>query len=129
VDNAFERSHAEDVVADIAGVRAVENNLAVEDARPLVYNPYVDEPYLGEHEWYPGDLRYTRKDDTRIHAEVVDQLRSSPFIDVEDVSVAVDDGLVTLSGRVESWSERAAATENAFEAGAVRVENELEVAP
>jgi osmotically-inducible protein OsmY len=127
VDDAFERSHAEDVVAEVSGVQAVENNLGVDDVRPLVHNPYVDEPYLGEHDWYPGDVGYTSKGDARIREHVLDQLRWSPFVDVEDVSVAVEDGVVTLTGHVQSWSERAAATENAFEAGAVRVENELEV--
>ena len=37
------------------------------------------------------------------------------------------DGVATLTGAVDSWNERAAATENAYEGGATWVDNELVV--
>jgi len=43
------------------------------------------------------------------------------------VQVAVSNGKVTLTGTVHSYRERQAAAENAFEAGAVAVDNELKV--
>jgi hypothetical protein len=42
--------------------------------------------------------------------------------------VNVTDGVARLEGTVDSWSERAAATENAYEGGAVWVDNDLRVA-
>ena len=41
------------------------------------------------------------------------------------MTVSVQDGVATLTGIVDSWSELRAATENAFEGGAVRVENKM----
>jgi osmotically-inducible protein OsmY len=41
----------------------------------------------------------------------------------------VTDGVATLTGTVDSWAERRAATDNAYEGGAVWVENELWVEP
>jgi hypothetical protein len=37
----------------------------------------------------------------------------------------VDDGVATLTGTVDSWSEYDAAVNNAYEGGAVYVDNEL----
>ena len=48
-------------------------------------------------------------------------------MDGDDVDIEVDDGTVTLKGRVDSWSEYNAAANNAYEAGAVYVDNELTV--
>lgn len=52
--------------------------------------------------------------------------RSVPHHRLE-VAVAVSDGVVTLTGTVDSWMERAAATQNAYEGGAAYVDNDLEV--
>jgi osmotically-inducible protein OsmY len=41
----------------------------------------------------------------------------SPFVDSDDVNVTVDDGVVTLTGAVDSWSEYNAAANNAYEGG------------
>jgi osmotically-inducible protein OsmY len=41
--------------------------------------------------------------------------------------VTVDDGVVTLTGTVDTWTEREAAEENALEGGALRVVNRLDV--
>lgn len=43
--------------------------------------------------------------------------------------MTVKDGVATLEGTVDSWSEREAATENAYEGGARTVKNFLMVAP
>lgn len=55
------------------------------------------------------------------------QLFWSPFVDENQVVVGVDAGRVTLTGTADSWRERDAAMENAFEGGAVYVENRLNV--
>ncbi len=51
----------------------------------------------------------------------------SPFVDGDKVTVSVDDGVATLSGTVEDWSEHGAAIENARDGGATRVVDRLRV--
>jgi len=46
-------------------------------------------------------------------------------VDGSDIKVTVDNGEAELSGTVESLSEYNAATENAYEGGAVWVDNDI----
>jgi osmotically-inducible protein OsmY len=48
-------------------------------------------------------------------------------VDRDEVTVTVDDGVAELTGTVETWNERRAAEENAYEGGAVTVDNDLGV--
>ena len=52
----------------------------------------------------------------------------SPFVDANQVEISVDDGLVTLSGTVDSWREKRVAGENAVEGGALTIENDAVIA-
>jgi osmotically-inducible protein OsmY len=67
------------------------------------------------------------KADPQMLRDVEDQLWWSPFVDADDVDVSVDEGIVTLTGTVESWSEWVDAQDNAYEAGAILVDNHLEI--
>jgi osmotically-inducible protein OsmY len=68
------------------------------------------------------------KTDEGIAKDVVDSLYWDSRVDASKVSVKVDDGIVTLSGTVPSYSERAAASEDAWVITGVRdVENQLKV--
>jgi osmotically-inducible protein OsmY len=49
------------------------------------------------------------------------------FVSHETVSVAVTDGVATLTGVVDSLRERRAATRNAVEGGAREVQNHIRV--
>lgn len=130
VDNFYEKARADETASEIAGVSDVRNLLAVRNVmRPLSFDPYVDP-------WYPMDYSWhhrvaisptTSHTDARIAASIESQLWWSPFVDSDAVDVAVEDGRAILSGVVGSWSERAAATENAFDGGALWVDNQLEV--
>ena len=73
-----------------------------------------------EHSW-------SWQPDWEIREDVKDELFWSPFVDEEQVSVTVDEGVVTLTGRVETWSERSSAEHNAWEGGAKDVRNKLTV--
>jgi osmotically-inducible protein OsmY len=128
VDSLFEKGEAEEVVGGIAGVVEVRNNLNVALDRPLVYDPYVYDWYPYDYGWYTYDgVRTTRKNDWAIHEDIQSELWWSPFVDANEVAVKVDDGVATLTGTVDTWSERLAATENALEGGAVKVVNDLNV--
>jgi osmotically-inducible protein OsmY len=102
VDTSFEKNRAERVTEGVKGVVGVVNNL--------------DYDYL-----------WVWKPDWEIRADVKDQLEWSVFVDDNDISVSVDDGIVTLSGTVDSWSEKDDAEKNAYQGGAKDVENYLVV--
>lgn len=66
--------------------------------------------------------------DERIKTDVVDQLAWDTRIDASEVSVMVNDGHVTLRGRVpRNWAKWAAADDAWTVEGVAWVENELEV--
>jgi osmotically-inducible protein OsmY len=69
----------------------------------------------------------TRRSDNEVRDDVQDELYWSPFVDSDEVTVMVDDGVATLTGVVDTWNERQAATENAYEGGAIAVDNDLRV--
>ena len=48
-------------------------------------------------------------DDTLIRDDVIDELDFEPSIDATNIGVAVDDGVVTLTGHVSSYAEKTAA--------------------
>ncbi len=102
VDTSWEKNHAGQKAERVKGVVRVVNNVDY------------------EHEW-------AYKPDWDILQDIRDQLFWSPFVDQREVSVAVQDGVATLSGKVETWGERRAAESNAFEGGAKDVKNELTV--
>lgn len=132
VDTFFEKAQADDVVAQVNGVVAVANNLDVRDQGDiLTYDPYVDYWwwYPIDYDWYtfPND-RYSVLSDWEIKEEIENEFFWNPFVDSEEITVTVDDGVATLSGTVDTWSERIEATANALEGGAVHVDNNLMVA-
>lgn len=128
VDTYFEKSQAQDVAAGVAGVEDVNNYLSVWDVRqPLVYDPYVHDYDVYAYDWYDYEPYYTYVDDVEILKDIRDELWWSPFVDSDDVTVTVDNGTATLTGTVESWSERQAAVDNAYQGGATWVVNNLDV--
>ncbi len=127
VGTFFESAEAFDVASRLAGVTNVDNQLQVRDpVVPYVYVSYLDPftPYV--ETWYTVSPR-PLETDTAIRDRIQAEFSWSPFVRPQDVQVAVSNGKVTLSGTVHSYRERQAAAENAFEAGAVAVENELKV--
>jgi len=64
--------------------------------------------------------------DSEIKKAVLEELRWDTRVDETEVGVEVDDGIVTLSGTVDSWAKRLAAQEAAHRVNRVRdVANEL----
>ena len=68
--------------------------------------------------------------DTEIQQDVMDELDWDPEVEVTDVGVEVDDGVVTLTGTVESYAQRWAAEHAALRVTGVRaVANDIVVRP
>ncbi len=99
----YQKQRAEDVAAQVAGVREVTNELATEDA-------------------------WVYKEDWELEGDVQRELFWNPLVDEADVNVRVDDGVVFLTGKVNNITEYKAAEEEAEEAGAMSVANYLEIA-
>lgn len=100
--NYYAVNRAREIVSRVKGVVAVANRIeVVPDANVL--------------------------SDSKIKEEIEEQYFWSLAVDGGDIDVAVNEGVATLSGPVDSWHELKAAVENAFQGGARAVGNELEV--
>ncbi|MFP4522020.1 MAG: BON domain-containing protein [Fibrobacterota bacterium] len=98
VDSYFEKLEATEAASSVNGVGAIDNNIEVD---------------------YSG---WAWKEDGEIKSEIEDEYYWSWDVDEDDITVSVDNGIVTLSGEVDSWGEAEAAIENAFDGGARIVE-------
>jgi len=126
VDSYFEKSQAGMKASATRGVKRVKNNLEVEEATsPLSYDPYIFDYYPYEQKWYDYEPSHTYQADVEIKEEIEDEFFWSPFVEGDDINVEVEDGEAQLTGTVETLSEFNAATENAYEGGAVWVDNDL----
>jgi osmotically-inducible protein OsmY len=68
------------------------------------------------------------KSDSRIHHDVIEELKWDTRVDETDVGVEVDDGVVTLSGTVNSYAKRIAAEDAAHRTpGVLDVVNDIKV--
>lgn len=85
------------------------------------YDPFYD-PYFDTNGGYGQDDILT---DRELRAEIMQDLEMSPFVDDRNIRVSVDRNIATLSGTVEDRSAMIDAVEIAYDAGAMRVRNEL----
>lgn len=128
VDSWFEKGVADDVAASVRGVRAVDNDLRVENtAERLASDPYVDTWSIYDYDWYQPAHVTIWKQDAILEEEIENELWWSPFVDANEVNVTVENGVATLVGSVDSFAESSAAQENAFEGGAAGVINKLNI--
>lgn len=129
VNTYFEKVRAETVAAGIKGVTSIKNNLKIEDpASIMAYDPYLYDPYVYDLDWFEYKPVLTPRLDSEIKANIGDGMFWSPFVDADQVKVAVNRGVAILTGTVDSWAELQAATENALEGGATAVVNNLQIA-
>jgi len=127
VDNHFEKNRANEVASRVMGVLEVDNHLNVSEPEVYIDDPYVDDAYVDPYDTFAPDQLTPTRTDARIKESIQEELWWSPFVDSDDITVSVDDGAATLTGTVETWDERQAALENAYEGGAVTIDNDLVV--
>jgi osmotically-inducible protein OsmY len=60
------------------------------------------------------------KTDTQLHTEVLDELKWQPTINGAEIAVAVKEGVVTLTGKVDSYAQKYAAERAAMRVSGVR---------
>jgi osmotically-inducible protein OsmY len=60
------------------------------------------------------------KSDSQIQKDVMDQLKWEPFLKASEIGVAVKNGIVTLSGNVDSYSKKLTAENAAKKIGGVK---------
>lgn len=127
VPSNFGSAEVVDVASSLEGVRSVDNRLAVTSPElPFVWQPHVFPygPYVAGWSYVAPK---TAQSDQTIAQSIQRQLTWSPYVDQEQVHVTVHDGKATLTGTVDSYRERQAATEGALEGGATHVDNQLKV--
>jgi osmotically-inducible protein OsmY len=124
VDSIAERSQAVAVATRITGVAQV-------------YNYIIAVPATERQLLNPPDLRYNlpppmvampladRNEQLRKAVEY--QLSWNPYVGPASIQVAADNGIVTLTGTVDSWLESGVAEDSALKAGASKVVNNLTV--
>ncbi len=123
----FERAEAFDVASRMAGLVGVVNKLETPDqASPYVYSALTDPNAPYAEGWHDIGTRPPASD-VQLQERITSELRWSPFVSPADVAVRVENGKATLTGTVHARRDLQAATECAFEAGAVAVDNELAV--
>lgn len=128
VDTFFERAQADDLASRVGGVIMVDNDLvAAPDTWWIPATPFLDYGWhVSDYTWY-FHPHLPLKSDKQLEKDVMNELWWSPFVDSEDIMVEVDSGVATLKGTVSSLREKRFARDNAYEAGAILVEDELEL--
>lgn len=116
-----EKVQAEEIVSEVKGVVDITNNLEVAEGEDLSF------PVTPDRRDLPVIKKLHIKSDEQLKEDVAYQLWWSPFVDRSQIEIEVDSGYVTLRGTVNTTLEMDHAVENAYEAGAVRVNNELDV--
>lgn len=102
VDAYWKKSFAEETVEHIPGMIDIINNLAVAPSKSI--------------------------EDEILAQDVVNAIERDIHVKAEDITVKVNDGIVTLSGTVTGWPARQAAENDAsFTAGVVDVKNNINV--
>lgn len=102
VNSQRDRERVAYVLANVAGVRAVVNRVTLAS------------------DW-------NEKPDSEIFEDTQVRLRWSPHLDPDAIIIDVEDGIVTLTGTVDTWQDKAAAKRHAQQGGARKVKNLLRV--
>jgi osmotically-inducible protein OsmY len=90
------------VISDVQGVEALGNHTSIRTPR-------------------------TEQQDLKLLRRIQRELYWNPYVEAENVTVQVKDGVATLAGEVDSWAARSEAELMALQAGASRVRNRLEL--
>ncbi len=127
VQNFAEKSRAEILAQSIPGIRDVKNDLSVLTpvAFVLEVRSMPDYPYVAP--WASTISSVPLKTDLEIKNDIEHELEWSPYVNSDHITVHVDNGVATLDGKVATEREREAAEANAYQGGAVSIDDQLEL--
>lgn len=123
VDNFAVKAQAEMLALMTPGIRNVKNELEV--SIPTAFALEVDDAIVYPYEipWSSKVSAKPLKTDLELEADIRDEFERSPYVTASDVQVDAHNGVVTLKGKVDSLRELDAAIANAYQGGAIRVDN------
>lgn len=127
VNTYFQKMQADDDASRTKGVIAVKNNIKVNDTNDRYFFGYY-----GWNTFYPpshNGSSYHIKSDNEIKRDIERQLWWSPFVNENEITVAVSNGKAILSGTVGTKQEKLFAEIKAFDGGAKEVVNDIHVIP
>jgi osmotically-inducible protein OsmY len=149
VDSSFQKAEAQDVASRIKGVVEVRNRLKVEPEYYSIsdydydYYPYYDygyyddygyygyygRPYYNQSPYYVSEMSGPQPylSDEQIKKNIEDRFFWSPFVDRDDIKVAVNGGVATLTGTAGTWVGWGEAEKDAHKGGATFVLNRVTV--
>ncbi len=104
VESEFSKKRVELVAARVEGVKSVRNNVTI-------------------------DPKLFAKPDWQIKEDIQSEFVWSPLVPANKVGIQVADGVVTLRGEVPDLEAVQAATANAIQGGAKKVDNKLTIKP
>lgn len=122
VDTYFEKYQADEVASTVNGVVDIVNRIEV-DYEELTYDPMFYDWNVVDHEY---DYEPVSIEDEDLKEEILNQLTWSPFVSSVNINIEVENGVATLNGTVLNETAISEATEEAYEAGAKDVVNNLE---
>lgn len=127
VDSTYEKNKAESIVSGINGVSEVDNQIEVtgDTTTGFTYYEYYGYP---DYSYEYGNDRDNDLTDEELKDNVESEFFWSWSVDGSNIDIDVNDGTVTLTGEVDDFAEKQAAAQNAREAGAVQVRNNLIIA-
>jgi osmotically-inducible protein OsmY len=127
VANYFVSAQASEMASQVSGVVRVQDELRVthpDEGDVYGSSDAAFDPYLESFTYLPRKALHS---DEQIAGDVKSALSSTPYVEATGVAIRVQGGTVTLTGTVDNWKQRSAATRDAFEGGAVAVHNDLQV--
>ena len=118
VNSHFEQAQAARVAGGVSGVAEVENSVRVLGSFGEAGPPAA---------WYPGAPRPAAypNADSALAGRIRTLFFWSASLHNQDVAVLVENGRATLTGTVDTWLDREQAAFDAYEAGALVVDNDL----
>ncbi len=130
VDSIYEKALADDIASRANGVVGVRNNLTVVNPM-LIHHDLGFDPYWASVPSYAYSKGYRLHyyppgpslSDAALKDIIEKKIMWSPWLALDDITVTVSNGAVTLSGHAGSVFEIRKAADYAYEAGALQVDN------
>ncbi len=123
VAGAEAKKAAEEIARQFDGVKSVRNRLKVDERIARNESRDADAVVFDIEPIAPETSRHDRE----LEEDIESELAWSPYVDADQVTVAVRNRTAYLFGTVDDEDEMDAAVDNAFEAGADRVVNGLTI--